>query len=247
MSSTVGASAPTPLFAGQAAAPPGPCDLTGMYVMHHAFRRDLARFAAASAATPAADSATWTALRRWWERVAVFLHEHHEKEDSLLWPALRSRVDADGARVLDEMEMEHDRIDPLLDVLEWTLPVLAAGDAPAVRLEDARQRAVAAFGDLATLLDAHLAHEEREAVVLIQRHLDAAEWADLERRGLASKPSPRLLPFMLSWIADGLRPDDLAPLLGGPAGAPLRALHRLGRTSYARLAERAFARADSAR
>ena len=39
--------APQVTFPGQAAAPPGPCDLMPMYLMHHAFRRDLAAFAAA--------------------------------------------------------------------------------------------------------------------------------------------------------------------------------------------------------
>ena len=39
-------------FPGQAAAHPGPADMTLMYVMHHAFRRDLAAFAAAATATP---------------------------------------------------------------------------------------------------------------------------------------------------------------------------------------------------
>ena len=57
--------APAPMFPGQAAAPAGPCDLTGMYLVHHALRRDLARFADATAATPVEETDTWVALRRW--------------------------------------------------------------------------------------------------------------------------------------------------------------------------------------
>jgi hypothetical protein len=34
-------------LSGQAAVADGPYDQTGMYVMHHAFRRDLARFESA--------------------------------------------------------------------------------------------------------------------------------------------------------------------------------------------------------
>ena len=51
---------------GQAVAPPGPVDLTRTYLMHHAFRRDLADFMAAVAATPPDEPVTWlhcTAMR----------------------------------------------------------------------------------------------------------------------------------------------------------------------------------------
>ena len=40
----------------------GPHDQTGMYVMHHAFRRDLAAFASSVRATPLGDTDTWGAL-----------------------------------------------------------------------------------------------------------------------------------------------------------------------------------------
>ena len=43
---------------GQTAAHPGPADMTMMYVMHHAFRRDLAVLSAAASVTPATYSAT---------------------------------------------------------------------------------------------------------------------------------------------------------------------------------------------
>ena len=52
------------LLPGQAAAPEGPVDMIMMYVMHHAFRRDLTAFAAAAAATPVDDQPTWQALNR---------------------------------------------------------------------------------------------------------------------------------------------------------------------------------------
>lgn len=228
-------SAPTPLLPGQAAAPPGPCDLTGMYVMHHAFRRDLARLAAVARATPPSATATWRPARRWWRNVAELLHDHHSKEDDVLWPALLARVDADGRRVLDAMEAEHGRIDPLVVQVHTALDALAAGTATTAT----RDAAAAALDQLHRLLDAHLAHEERDAIPLVQRHLDAAEWAHLERTGLGQKPAPALLLFMLPWLADGLQDEDLAPLLdqGGPA---VRLVLRLGTGRYRRLRARAF-------
>ena len=47
---------------GQTHVAEGPHDMTGMYVMHHAFRRDLAAFASSVRATPLGDTATWEAL-----------------------------------------------------------------------------------------------------------------------------------------------------------------------------------------
>ena len=51
---------------GQTHVAQGPHDQTGMYVMHHAFRRDLVMFAEAAAVTPADDREVWRALSRRW-------------------------------------------------------------------------------------------------------------------------------------------------------------------------------------
>ena len=85
---------------GQTAAHPGPVDMTMMYVMHHAFRRDLAAFAAAAAATPVADREAWAALAERWELFSSALHHHHSGEDTGLWPLLMDRTDDDGRAVL---------------------------------------------------------------------------------------------------------------------------------------------------
>lgn len=62
---------------GQAAAPDGPLDLTMMFVVHRAFRRDLENFAAAAARTPLDDGASWLALDERWQLFAAALHHHH--------------------------------------------------------------------------------------------------------------------------------------------------------------------------
>ena len=69
---------------GQQHVAEGPLDLNGMYMAHHAFRRDLADFAAAARRTPVDDAGTWTALARRWERFATVLHHHHTVEDTTL-------------------------------------------------------------------------------------------------------------------------------------------------------------------
>ncbi|MFL6117640.1 MAG: hemerythrin domain-containing protein, partial [Catenulispora sp.] len=56
---------------GQTHIADGPYDQTPMYLMHHAFRRDLAAFAAAVPATPVEDRVTWRRLQQRWELFAT--------------------------------------------------------------------------------------------------------------------------------------------------------------------------------
>jgi hemerythrin-like domain-containing protein len=78
---------------GQTHVAEGPHDQTGMYVMHHAFRRDLDRFQAAVRATPVDERDTWRALAARWERFAEALHHHHTVEDEHIWPVMERRIE----------------------------------------------------------------------------------------------------------------------------------------------------------
>jgi iron-sulfur cluster repair protein YtfE (RIC family) len=226
------------LLPGQAASPPGPCDLTGMYVMHHAFRRDLSRFALATRRTPVADAATWRAIAVRWARFAHELHQHHSKEDEGIWPVLLERVDAADREVLEAMEAEHATIDPVLCRVEDGLRMLVKGP-PAGIAEEVAAGLAEAVSDLGCRLDQHLAHEETDAIRIIQQHLSAAEWEHLEATVLRGSPSPRQLLFMLPWVSDELPLDARERLFAG-APAPVRWLLAAGRRSYDRLDRRAF-------
>src|SRR5687767_9542754 len=68
---------------GQAHLATGPLDLNGMYMAHHAFRRDLARFALAARQTPVEARDVWRALAVRWEQFAGILHHHHTTEDAV--------------------------------------------------------------------------------------------------------------------------------------------------------------------
>jgi hypothetical protein len=227
------------LLPGQAAAPEGPCDLTGMYVIHHGFRRDLSRFARAAHATPEADIPTWVALLQRWDRFAHLLHDHHAKEDDVLWPLLLQRADAagdDAARsVLDAMEAEHALIDPLLAEARALLASATEGGPDRGRLLDVLGRSTA-------VLDGHLGHEESEAVAVIQRHVDGAEWNRIENDRLRGKPSLGEVLYFLPWLTEGLPPDVVGSLMT-QAGPAFRTLHRLGRRRFRRLERRAFGNA----
>jgi hypothetical protein len=228
---------------GQAAAPDGPVDLTGMFAMHWAFRRDLDRFVAAAIATPVTDRPAWRALADRWALFRKILHDHHTGEDAGIWPELLTRLagtgtsDADmsaGRQVLAAMASEHRDLDPLLDSVADGLAQLAAGAgndsgaALGVRTAAARHR-----------LTQHLGHEEREALALVQRYLRPADWKRVTERHFVRPKTVRQSIAVVAWVMHELPDADAARLLVG--AAPVRILWRLFlRGPFARRERRVF-------
>ncbi len=173
-------------------------DLTMMYTMHDALRRELSSLARAAASERGVSSAAVG-----WELFEKALHAHHTVEDEVLWPVMREAV-AGRARelaLLDAMQAEHAAIDPLLASIDAAL----AGRAP-------RERLVELAEALAAALTAHLDHEERDVLALVDATVTAAQW---QRFGEAHSArigpdAPRILP----WLLDGASPERTASILG---------------------------------
>lgn len=220
---------------GQTAAHPGPVDMTMMYVMHHAFRRDLAAFAEAAGRTPADDRTAWTAMVERWDLFSTALHHHHSGEDAGLWPALTERADADGRAVLRAMEEEHAEIDPILESCAEGFAKLAevadedVRRALAVRLVAAKER-----------LGAHMQHEETDAIALIQQLLTNEEWEAIGKEHFDKGVSFRTILRLVPWVAHELPDDVLQALFDAPGGAVHKLVLRLTRRRFARLEQAAF-------
>lgn len=229
---------PRPLrLPGTAHVAQGPLDMTLMYVMHHAFRRDLNRFVGAVERTPLSDRSAWQALADRWDRFSAVLHHHHSIEDDTLWPPLLAAVDAvgdgQGRVTLKAMEAEHDLIDPLLESCAQGLAALATRAD-----EDARAALEVRVVAARECLDRHLAHKETGALPLAQQHLTRAEWDAL---GDAARRSggPRLLLFLVPWAVDGLGRTALERAFAD-AGPVFRLVWWASRATYARADRRAF-------
>lgn len=207
---------------GQAAAPDGPIDLVGMFVMHRGFRRDLEAFAAVVPTVPVADRARWRRLSRRFARFALYLHKHHSGEDAGLWPLLAERG-ADPA-VLDALEAEHAGIDPALAAVTAGLQALAAGrGGEATRAELAAQTVALRDG-----LAAHLAHEESDGMTLVQQHLTPEDWDRLDREVFAKEYRLTDIVGALGWTVSAI-PDDVVGRLPVPHPALLAVARFLGR------------------
>jgi hemerythrin-like domain-containing protein len=125
---------------------------TLLMLSHHAFRRDLARFAVALDALAPGDGSRAETLAAEWKGFGEALHGHHLHEDNGIFPDLRSKEPALRAAI-DALSADHRRIDPLLE---------RGNEAFAALANPTAARAVVA--ELAALLDQHLAREEAEVV-----------------------------------------------------------------------------------
>jgi iron-sulfur cluster repair protein YtfE (RIC family) len=185
-------------------------DFTMMYVTHDAFRRDLGRFTAASAA----GTAHAPGVCAGWENFKAQLLLHHSVEDTHLWPRVRRATAGRpaGLALLDEMEAEHAQIDPLLAAVDDALAGSASNLAGHV-------------AELASALEWHLRHEEEAALPLIQSVCTPADWrafAGAMRRRQGIKGAAIYVP----WILDGSAPDGQRRFLAA-LPAPVRVISRL--------------------
>ena len=202
----------------------GDADLTIMLAAHRAFRRDLTRLARAAAAGGASlrsEPARRRSVAAGWELFKHELHLHHTAEDEIIWPALRPRLthSEHALSVLDAMEEEHSRIDPLLAAVDAAF----AGDPEAADWPG-EDRLADVIDVLASTLTGHLAHEEQEGLPLIGVALTAAEWRSAgfriaRRNGLSEGGE------MFAWILDGAAREDATATLGS-LPPPVRVLYR---------------------
>lgn len=210
---------------GQAHVACGPLDMTGMYGMHYAFRRDLEDFVGAVRRTPVGEHAVWSALQARWDRFFEVLHHHHESEDTHVWPTTRARAVAQGrledVAVLDSMEAEHELIDPALTACTEAFAAMVAHPCA-----DHRNALDIEVTEVRELLIAHLAREEREAIPLLQELTTVEEWEAAEA-AIGKEYGLKVVPFIVPWVFKGLPEDKAAevmPLLERPHRVLLRLL-----------------------
>jgi iron-sulfur cluster repair protein YtfE (RIC family) len=188
-------------------------DMTAMYVMHAALRRELEQLAKATARL---DDDPRKVLRAavGWELFTKSLHVHHTAEDDVLWPALRQKLAdrPDELALLEAMEAEHTGVDQVIEAIDTTL---GDPDAQPGRLGDL-------VDTLAIGLTGHLKHEEDQALPLIRTVATPQLWARFGQvHGQRIGPdAPRLIP----WLLDGADEHAITTMLA-PLPDPARAAY----------------------
>lgn len=121
---------------------------------------------------------------------------HHAKEDEFLFRLLRERS-SEAATLIDRLQAEHRNGPENLKDLRTKLAQSAGGDQAAF---------TAALRTYTTAIKAHIRSEEKDALPLARTHLNADDWAEIDKAFL----------------------DNDDPLFGGKAKAEFRELfHRI--------------------
>jgi iron-sulfur cluster repair protein YtfE (RIC family) len=201
-----------------------------MLVVHAALLREFRLASAAVARVPAGARRQATAVDRHLGLLCDLLHHHHEGEDALLWPVLRTRLEGNAVGLLDAAEAQHAGI-------EVALRSVATARRQWARTCDTgeRQTLVDALRTLYGLLDQHLDAEERTLLPLAAAHLTEAEWQAVAAAGAAAVPkSAMVLVFgMFAYEGD---PEVLADMLRSAPALPRVLVPRIAPRAYARRA-----------
>ncbi|MFG3017343.1 hemerythrin domain-containing protein [Streptomyces sp. NPDC048254] len=185
-------------------------DMTMMFAIHDALRRELERIARITARVDE-DPRHVLSTAVGWELFKKFLTIHHTSEDVRIWPVMEAALAGQNSELalLADMEAEHGVIDPLL----------ADIDAALADRDSGLERLTGLTDTLYTKLGAHLDHEERDALKLMDITLSQEQWAAFagEQRTRVGDDSARYLP----WLLDSVDAAKAAKLLAN-LPAPLR-------------------------
>jgi len=172
-------------------------------IIHAAFRRDIARISDALAAFPAGSRQRADQLGAAWGNLAMQLHHHHEDEEAIFWPVLRQGGKNDA--VIGELEGEHQAMLAALDTADGAMKNFVADPS-----SEAQASAQSSVGALRSVLDSHLAHEERDlepvgAAMVGTKELKTAIAATRKKRSSVAGT-------FFSWLQDGAGPDEITAL-----------------------------------
>jgi hypothetical protein len=171
-------------------------DLSGWLGGHRIMRIEFGRLAAAAREVSPSDVQRTEALDAHLAFMIRRLTWHHWQEDNSIFPGLCER-DGSLATLLGELEAEHEHLDLLI----------AAAAEHSVPFGERQQVLRLLHG----CLEAHLDHEEREAVPAIRRLIPADVWALGHEEFLAALGADRDLTMV--WMLSHLPPEGRAGML----------------------------------
>jgi hemerythrin-like domain-containing protein len=170
-------------------------DLTTYRLIHRAIRQSTARLTAAVGTLSEQDRHDrGRRLARWYAGFEGELRLHHTVEDDFFFPALFERVPSLRA-YLARIDDEHHELDELIVT---TRAAVGAFTDPSVSFADAVTGAAGAAAELEALMDRHLDFEDAEILPLFTRHMDAADYHEIE--GRLATPMLDQLKFTVPWM-----------------------------------------------
>ena len=162
------------------------------------------------------------------------LHHHHTGEDEGYWPLLARRVTEAERPALVDMEAERHLIDPVLEhCADLFLRLTFDCD------QTARRSLARALERAGVLLEDNLAHEEREAIPLMQRYVTPEEDERIEREHFRAGIPLRRVLEVVPWVLHEL-PVEARERVLDLAGPAYRGMWLLARGGFVRRDRRAM-------
>jgi hemerythrin-like domain-containing protein len=202
-----------------------------MTMLHDMFRGEFGLLPALVRETPDGDVPRAQVVADHAELIAELLHHHHEVEDEFVWPLLRKRA-PQQAVVPMEMEDQHAEI-----------------AAIGTRVNEARNRwrSSASATDRTEMADGldrlipvlrnHLSQEEEQVVPLIEAHVTAAEWAEIQGKAAAGL-DPELMPLTFGMVFYEAEPEAIQSVLGNMPAEQREALWTQSTQAFAEYSQR---------
>jgi hemerythrin-like domain-containing protein len=208
-----------------------------MGIVHSALRRDLLRVRMVLVGETPLTEARRTGLADHVLWIMHALHVHHQGEDIGLYPMVL-RNDPSTRALVEDMDADHQRIDPAIATLE------AAARALTDDLPDAEVELVTALDALEAVLLPHLEREELVMMPVVSGCVTQREWDDWNQE-VNVKPKPVLyLAEEGHWILDNLDEESRALVVALVPPIPRFVIIRLLGGRYRR--KRALLWADTA-
>jgi iron-sulfur cluster repair protein YtfE (RIC family) len=185
----------------------GALDPWGMAWVHQVYRREFGLVPGLVRGVAVDDRDRSARIAEHITDMALSLQEHHQNEDSILWPPLLARTAPDSS-VVQRMEQEHEQLHKLLlQTFELTArwredPIAANRDALASLLDQ-----------VSAASNEHMADEEARLMPLVRQHITHEEWQEFESRGAESIPADKALMFLGMGLEDAT-PHEREKLLG---------------------------------
>lgn len=168
-------------------------------LIHRAVRRDLDGFAGALDTFPAGDPERATAIAARFQWFDTLLTYHHEGEEEILWPVLRTSPP--NTEEVGELTDEHERIVAALAAARAAFATFGAS----ATAEDAAS-AASAVRELHAAATEHFTHEESEIVELCAQADPVALKAAFKKLGRHAGLREGL--WFMQWVSDGASADD---------------------------------------
>jgi len=193
-----------------------PINVRDMAIVHRLFRQAYDEAARLVRAAPAPSPGRVAFLADHIDLALAGLHNHHEDEDTLLYPKLIERA-PEQAQMTEQVEREHQVITGALEAASaacatWReRPSAQAGEALA-----------AALDHLNEVVQPHLDDEEQKVVPLAAVTLTQREWDAMGKAGISKIPRNKRA-LALGMMLDALDEEDRAYMLK-TVPAPMRML-----------------------